>query len=101
MEDSYPKLSISPHDKSIMVFTVQFTKSKKAFYDPSKSNPPCYSFVSGGTTAFKKRKWGVNVNTKIVKWIFLIITGTAGLTALFGEMGETGSESIAQIGASF
>ena len=101
MANSYPKLSTSPHDENVKVFTFQFAKSKKVFYDPINYDPPLYSSISGETKIFKERKRGVNLNTKIATWICSIITGTAGLAALFGEIGEKGNESIAQIGASF
>ena len=64
MEEGYPKLSTD--DENVKVFTFQFAKSKKVFYDPPITQLPLYKKTIWITKTFREKGWSLKISAKVV-----------------------------------
>ena len=86
MEDGYPKLSTSPDDENVKLFTFQFAKAKQIFYDPNHTELPLYTRIFVQKKKFREKGWRLKISAKVVAdWLQAILAGTVGLAALFGS----------------
>ena len=80
MANGYPKFSTSPDDENVKIFTLQFAKSKKVFYDPNHAELPSYEITDSTINSFEEKKYKLGIDVKDIEaWLKLLLSAITGL----------------------